>query len=52
MQAIGINLLVGLAQSAPTVYESLPPWGWWVAHGAYGLALGGALALLGRRGSA
>jgi hypothetical protein len=52
MQAIGVNLLVGLAQSEPTVYESLPPWGWWAAHGAYGLALGGALAVLGRRDAA
>ena len=52
MQALVINVAVGLAQSAPTVYESLPSWGWWVAHAAYGAALGLATAHVARRTAA
>jgi hypothetical protein len=49
MQALVINAVVGFAQSAPTVYESMPSWGWWIAHAAYGAALGLATALVARR---
>jgi len=49
MQALVINVVVSFVQSAPTVYESMPSWGWWIAHAAYGAALGLATALAARR---
>jgi hypothetical protein len=41
VQALVVNAVVtGLVQDQPTVYESMPSWGWWVANGAFGAALG------------
>lgn len=44
-EVLVVNLLVNSSQGTPIVYESLPPWGWWAAHAAYGVVLG----LLGAR---
>ena len=40
IQAVVVNLGVNVVQAKPTVYHSLPSWGWWVANGAFGAALG------------
>jgi hypothetical protein len=52
MQALAVNVVVSFLQSAPTVYESMPSWGWWIAHAAYGAALGLATAVVARRTAA
>lgn len=44
VQALLVNVAVNAVQSQPTVYDSLPSWGWWVGHAAFGMALGRALA--------
>jgi hypothetical protein len=44
MQVVFVNLLVNTIQAEPTVNASLPPWGWWAGHAAYGAALGLATA--------
>lgn len=44
MQALLVNVAVNAVQSQPTIYDSLPSWGWWVGHAAFGAALGRALA--------
>lgn len=44
MQVLVVNLLVNWIQAEPTVYRSLPPWGWWAAHAAFGAMLGLATA--------
>lgn len=44
-----LNLVVGALQDVHTVYESLPQWGWWIAHAVWGIALGlSASAMLAR----
>ncbi len=53
LEVLVLNLAVNGIQGDNTVYESLPPWGWWVAHAAYGTTLGLAGSLmLGSRPSA
>lgn len=42
LQILVLNLAVNLLQDPNTVYESTPPWGWWLGHSVYGIALGGA----------
>jgi hypothetical protein len=49
MQALVINVVVGFVQATPTVYESMPTWGWWIAHAAFGVGLGLATALVARK---
>lgn len=44
-----VTVVVNGIQDVHTVYEALPPWGWWVGHAAFGSTLG--LALAGRRGA-
>lgn len=39
LEVLVLNLAVNGIQGANTVYESLPQWGWWAAHAAYGTAL-------------
>ena len=50
MQVVFVNLLANWIQAEPTVYGSLPGWGWWAAHAAYGAALGLATATVLRGG--
>jgi cytochrome b561 len=52
MQTLVINVVVSFVQSAPTVYESMPSWGWWIAHAAYGAALGLTTVMVARRTTA
>jgi len=40
LQIVVLNLGVNAIQEVHTVYESIPQWGWWVAHAAYGAVLG------------
>lgn len=46
LQVFLLSLVINGIQGELTVYQSLPPWGWWVAHAAYGTAFGLAGALL------
>jgi hypothetical protein len=49
LQALVVNALItGLIQTRPTVWESMPPWGWWAAHVAFGATLGLVTAARGR----
>jgi hypothetical protein len=40
LQACVVNLLINFVQAEPTVWDSLPSWGWWVANAAFGATLG------------
>jgi hypothetical protein len=41
LEIYGINLVINSIQGDHlTVYDSLPSWGWWAAHAAYGATLG------------
>lgn len=40
IQIFVLALVVNAIQDVGTVYGSIPRWGWWAAHGAYGAALG------------
>lgn len=44
LQIVVLNLTVNAIENPNVVYEALPPWGWWVAHAAFGATLGLALA--------
>lgn len=44
LEILVLNLVVNGIQDVLTVYEALPPWGWWVGHAAFGSTLGLALA--------
>lgn len=47
IQTFVLALAVDAIQEVDTVYGSIPRWGWWAAHAAYGGALGlGSAALL------
>lgn len=52
LQLLAVNAVVNAIQAEQTVYESMPQWGWFAGHAAYGTTLGlvGAL-LLGARAS-
>lgn len=50
LQVFFLDLVVGALQDVHSVRESLPPWGWWVAHAVWGVALGlAASAALARK---
>jgi len=50
LQVFFLALIVNGVQGRLTVYESLPPWAWWVAHAVYGAVMGVmASRLLGTR---
>jgi hypothetical protein len=51
IEAILINGIINGAQSIHTLYDSTPHWSWWVAHGIFGMTLGGLAALMLRRGT-
>jgi hypothetical protein len=44
LQVVALNLVVNWLQSGAELHESIPRWGWWVGHAAYGVALGLLLA--------
>ncbi len=44
VQVLALNIIVNGLETMNLVYESLPPWGWWVAHAAFGVTLGLATA--------
>ncbi len=46
VEVIFLNLVVNAIQEVHTVYESIPQWGWWVAHAVYGSVLGLTASLL------
>jgi hypothetical protein len=53
VEACVLNALItGLVQSTRTIYESMPSWGWWAGHAAFGATLGLVTAALGRRRAA
>lgn len=48
LEVAAVNLVVNNVQGVDTVYTSVPPWAWFVAHGAYGATLGVAFSRLSR----
>lgn len=46
LQVFFLNAAVNGMQDVLTVYESIPQWGWWIGHAAYGITLGAASSLL------
>lgn len=46
LEVFVLNAAVNNIQGELTVYESLPQWGWWAGHAAYGVMLGLAGAFL------
>jgi len=48
VQIVALSLAVNAIDDPNIVYRALPPWGWWVAHSAFGATLGLALAQRGR----
>ncbi|HEV2771172.1 MAG TPA: hypothetical protein VGV40_13395 [Solirubrobacteraceae bacterium] len=43
VQIVALSLTVNAVEDPNSVYQALPGWGWWVAHGAFGATLGLAL---------
>lgn len=39
LEVVGMNVIVNGLQAPNVVYESLPLWGWWAGHAAYGATL-------------
>lgn len=46
IQVFFLNVVVNGIQDVLTVYESMPQWGWWIGHLAYGTTLGAATSVL------
>lgn len=46
LEVVVINVIVNGIEPDNLVYESLPEWGWWAGHAAYGVTLGIATALV------
>lgn len=44
VQVVAVNVTANGIEADNLVYESLPQWGWWVAHAAFGTTLGLAAA--------
>lgn len=40
LEILAMNVAVNAIQADSAVYESIPQWGWWVGHAAYGTTLG------------
>lgn len=40
VEILVLNLIVNAIDDPNLVYHSTPPWSWWIAHAAYGGALG------------
>jgi hypothetical protein len=48
LEIVVVNVLINALQDVNVLYYSMPAWGWWVAHAAYGAVLG----LVGARAAA